>query len=321
MMEITAENLTFRLKSWGPPEAPPVLLLSHVPDVSFSLDRLAANLAASKPARRVLVPERIDVGPDPHFRAIADDIAKLLQSLPSETRLTRLDVVGIGFGGTVAVFLATAAPQLVRAVALLDTPLPNLHSLNADLVRRLADAYAYVADFLDPGFEAAVAAGDDGLLRQFWEHASWWPEQEARYRSEFSDRMLGPDPHFRAIADDIAKLLQSLPSETRLTRLDVVGIGFGGTVAVFLATAAPQLVRAVALLDTPRPNLHSLNADLVRRLADAYAYVADFLDPGFEAAVAAGDDVVYCGSSGSMRRGGPEQEARYRSEFSDPGFT
>lgn len=182
MIELVAGSLTFRLRTWGPPEASPLLLLGHVPDVFFSLDGLAAALAEAKPARRVLAPERIDIGPDRHFRAIADDITKLIEALGCG----RVDVAGVGFGGTVAVFLGMAAPQLVRAIALIDSPLPNLHSLNPDLVRRLAETYAYVADFLDPGFEASVAAGDDGLLRQFWQRAPWWPEQETRYRAEYT---------------------------------------------------------------------------------------------------------------------------------------
>lgn len=182
MIELVAGSLNFRLRTWGPDKASPLLLLGHVPDVSFSLDGLASALAASKPARRVLAPERIDLGPDHHFRAIADDIVKLIEALGCG----RLDVVGIGFGGTVAVFLGMAAPHLVRSIALIDSPLPNLHSLNPDLVRRLSETYAYVADFLDPGFEASVAAGDDSLLRQFWQAAPWWPEQEARYRAEYT---------------------------------------------------------------------------------------------------------------------------------------
>ncbi len=181
-MDIVAGPLTFRLRAWGPPEAPPLLLLGHVPDVSFSLDGLAAALSATRPARRVLVPERIDVGSDGRFRALADGVAALIDALGCR----RVDVVGVGFGGTVAVYLGAAAPHLVSAIALIDSPLPDLHGIDADLARRLADAYAYVADFLDPGFTASVAAGDDGVLRQFWERAPWWPDHEARFREELT---------------------------------------------------------------------------------------------------------------------------------------
>jgi acyl-CoA synthetase (AMP-forming)/AMP-acid ligase II/predicted NAD/FAD-binding protein/thioesterase domain-containing protein/acyl carrier protein len=182
MMEVAAEGLTFRLRAWGAPESPPLLLIGHVPDVSFSLDPLAAALSAMKPQRRVLVPDRIDLGADRHFGAIAADLGRLIRALDCG----RLDVVGVGFGGTVAMYLATSEPQLVRAVALIDSPLPNLHSLDADLARRIAQAYAYVADFINPDFEASIAAGDDGLLTQFWQRAPWWPSQEKRYRTEFA---------------------------------------------------------------------------------------------------------------------------------------
>ncbi|HEX5890013.1 MAG TPA: alpha/beta fold hydrolase, partial [Pyrinomonadaceae bacterium] len=182
LTRVEAGGLTFRLSTWGPPDAPAVLMLGHVPDMLFSLEPLAAALSQSTTPRRVLLPERIDLGPDRHFRAIANDIAKLIEALDCG----RVDIAGIGFGGTVAIYLAIAEPQLVRALALVDAPLPNIHSIDADLSRRLAEAYAYVADFLDPGFEAKVASGNDGLLSQFWERASWWPEQEEGYRTEFA---------------------------------------------------------------------------------------------------------------------------------------
>lgn len=182
LTRVEVGDLTFRLRTWGPARAPAVLMLGHMPDVSFSLDPLAAALARSTSPRRILLPERIDLGPDPHFRAIASDIAKLIEALDCG----RVDLVGVGFGGTVAIYLATAAPMLVRALALIDAPLPNIHSIDADLSRRLAESYAYVADFLDLDFEAKVADGDDDVLCQFWQRAAWWPEQERRYRNEFA---------------------------------------------------------------------------------------------------------------------------------------
>ncbi|HEY0728278.1 MAG TPA: alpha/beta hydrolase, partial [Pyrinomonadaceae bacterium] len=160
LTRVEAGGLTFGLSTWGPAEAPPLLMLGHAPDMPFSLEPLAASLASSTSPRRVLLPERIDLGPDRHFRAIANDIAKLIEALDCG----RVDLVGIGFGGTVAIHLAIAEPRLVRALALVDAPLPNIHSIDADLSRRLAEAYAYVADFLEPGFESKVANGDDGLL-------------------------------------------------------------------------------------------------------------------------------------------------------------
>ena len=113
MIELVAGSLTFRLRTWGPDEASPLLVLSHVPDVSFSIDGIASALAASRPPRRVLAPERIDLGADRAFPAIADNIAKLIEALGCG----RIDVVGIGFGGSVAVFLGTTAPHLVRSIA------------------------------------------------------------------------------------------------------------------------------------------------------------------------------------------------------------
>lgn len=182
VIEVATGSLIFHLRTWGPADAPTLLLLGHVPDVSFGLDALAEALAQSKTPRRVLVPDRLDVGPDPRFFAIADDVAKLIQALGAG----RVEIAGVGFGGTIAVHVGVTYPHLIRAVALIDSPLPHLHGIDPDLARRVSESYAYVADFLDPRFPANVAAGDDGLLTQFWERAPWWSEQEARYRAEFA---------------------------------------------------------------------------------------------------------------------------------------
>jgi acyl-CoA synthetase (AMP-forming)/AMP-acid ligase II/predicted NAD/FAD-binding protein/thioesterase domain-containing protein/acyl carrier protein len=273
MIEFVAGNLTFRLRTWGPPEAPPLLLLGHVPDVSFSVEGFAAALSAAKPACRVLAPERIDLGPNPHFPAIAEDIAKLVEALGCG----RVDVVGVGFGGTVAVFLATTAPHLVRALALIDSPLPNLHSLNPDLVRRLAEAYAYVADFLDPGFEASVAAGDDGLLRQFWERAPWWPEQETRYRAEFAQ------PEFIArVAAAYRANFMLMEAGSMFTAADEqrisafgrrpVAVRAGEPRRLVAAAFAPQLVR----LETPSL-YYASGAQLLPPELSSYEFLSRYL--------------------------------------------
>ncbi|MGH9347895.1 MAG: hypothetical protein ACRD26_11595, partial [Vicinamibacterales bacterium] len=95
--DIAAGPLTFRLRAWGPPEAPPLLLVGHVSD---GIDGLAAALAETTPARRVLVPDGIDAG-DGRARAIAGPLANLVEALGRG----RLDVVGVGSGGTVAACL------------------------------------------------------------------------------------------------------------------------------------------------------------------------------------------------------------------------
>src|SRR6185436_13125895 len=106
MMEVVAGGLTFRLRTWGSPASPPLLLIGHVPDVSFSLDGLATALLATRTKRRVLVPDRIDLGTDAHFGAIAADLGRMIRALDCG----RLDMVGVGFGGTVAIYLATSEP-------------------------------------------------------------------------------------------------------------------------------------------------------------------------------------------------------------------
>src|SRR5262247_543970 len=85
-------GLTFRLRTWGPADAPAVLMLGHVPDMPFSPGPLADALARGNSPRRVLLPEQIDLGPDAHFRAIANDVAKLIEALDCG----RVDLVGIG---------------------------------------------------------------------------------------------------------------------------------------------------------------------------------------------------------------------------------
>ncbi len=172
---------TWRIRTSGAVDAPQLLLLGHVPDVSWSLDELHRLLSLRF---RVLQPERLDAAESSGaFPEIAGSLAALLET----TTTSRTLVVGSGFGGTVAAHLGSMRPDLVRAVLMVNAEYPDVHRVDGELAGAMADAYAYVADFLDPAFEQSAAAGDVGLLTQFWQSDPWWPEHEARYRDEVAD--------------------------------------------------------------------------------------------------------------------------------------
>jgi pimeloyl-ACP methyl ester carboxylesterase len=87
---------------------------------------------------RVIVPDLVGLGESeapagaPAYRAIAQ--ARRLLALLDERGITRFAVVAHGLSGTIAVQLAATAPDRVRALALISTPLRR--ASGADELRR-----------------------------------------------------------------------------------------------------------------------------------------------------------------------------------------
>ncbi len=83
----------------------------------------------------------------------------------------RFDLIGHDWGGIVAWFLAAAAPQRVRHLAIINAPHPSRlqQTLDEDAGQRLASAYA--ARLASPDFEAtAHAAGLEPLWETMFGH-------------------------------------------------------------------------------------------------------------------------------------------------------
>src|SRR5215469_10146349 len=88
---VKVNGVTLHYVDWGPPMAPPVLLLHGITGHARVWDHLAERLA---PGRRVLAPDH-----DYRVITMADDIAAFVGSL----RLDRFALLGHSMGGRIAI--------------------------------------------------------------------------------------------------------------------------------------------------------------------------------------------------------------------------
>ena len=125
------------LHSWGPDDAPAVLVVHGVTNTGARYRRLAQE---GLPAHRVLAPDLRGHGDstwDPPWGTDAH-VADLVDTLDG-AGIGRASVVGHSFGGLLGILLAAAAPDRVERLALLDPAAavePAWAARQAEAVRR-----------------------------------------------------------------------------------------------------------------------------------------------------------------------------------------
>ena len=130
---VEANGITLALHTWGPEEAPPVLLLHSRGADGTDWTQIAERLAGGPDPRRVYAPDLRGhgssdwPGTEPGatadvyaYEAMRDDIRALVAVLGIEGA----DVIGHSLGGIVAYLLAQKAPDAVRRLVLEDVPAP-----------------------------------------------------------------------------------------------------------------------------------------------------------------------------------------------------
>ncbi|KUL47044.1 alpha/beta fold hydrolase [Streptomyces regalis] len=130
---VKANGITLAYRTWGPEDAPPVLLLHCRGADGTDWTRIAQGLATGARQRRVYAPDlrghgRSDwpgtapgAGPEVYrYEVMRDDIRAFLVALG----LDRVDVVGHSLGGAVAYLFAQQSPEAVRRLVLEDVPAP-----------------------------------------------------------------------------------------------------------------------------------------------------------------------------------------------------
>ncbi|MFF7069965.1 alpha/beta fold hydrolase [Streptomyces pseudovenezuelae] len=125
MDTVKANGITLAYRTWGPEDAPPVLLLHCRGADGADWARIAERLAAGPRPRRVYAPDlrghgRSDWPGAYACEAMRDDMLGFLAAVGAG----RADVVGHSLGGTVACLLAQEAPAVVRRLVLEDVPAP-----------------------------------------------------------------------------------------------------------------------------------------------------------------------------------------------------
>ncbi|PWI13501.1 alpha/beta hydrolase [Streptomyces sp. Act143] len=123
MDTVKTNGITLAYRTWGPEEAPPVVLLHCRGADGADWTPIAERLAARP--RRVYAPDlrghgRSDWPGGYACEAMCDDVRGFLAALG----IRRTDLVGHSLGGTVAYLLAQRAPGRVRRLVLEDVPAP-----------------------------------------------------------------------------------------------------------------------------------------------------------------------------------------------------
>ncbi|WP_433448057.1 alpha/beta fold hydrolase [Streptomyces sp. CA-142005] len=122
---VEANGITLACRSWGPADAPPVVLLHCRGADGADWTHIAQRLAAPPRPRRVYAPDlrghgHSDWPGDYRAEAMSDDVLALLTALG----LGGADVVGHSLGGLVACLLAQRHPGAVRRLVLEDVCAP-----------------------------------------------------------------------------------------------------------------------------------------------------------------------------------------------------
>ncbi|WP_405726719.1 alpha/beta hydrolase [Streptomyces sp. NBC_00028] len=123
MDTVKANGITLAYRTWGPEDAPPVVLLHCRGADGADWTPIAERLAARP--RRVYAPDlrghgRSEWPASYACEAMRDDVHGFLGALG----IRRTDLVGHSLGGTVAYLLAQHVPGLVRRLVLEDVPAP-----------------------------------------------------------------------------------------------------------------------------------------------------------------------------------------------------
>jgi pimeloyl-ACP methyl ester carboxylesterase len=127
---VPVADTRFLLREEGSGDGVPVLLLHGVPETSSCWRMIAPALAVG---RRVLAPDLPGLGGSSYSGPYdaASVVAQLVALLDAEVPGQRVDVVGHDWGGSIALALAGARPDLVRRLAVANAPYRDVNLLRA----------------------------------------------------------------------------------------------------------------------------------------------------------------------------------------------
>ncbi|MEU1480348.1 alpha/beta fold hydrolase [Streptomyces sp. NPDC001668] len=208
MDTVKANGITLAYRSWGPEDAPPVLLLHCRGADGADWAGIAERLASGASPRRVYAPDlrghgRSDWPGAYAYEEMRDDMLGFLAVLGVD----RADVVGHSLGGAVAYLLAQGAPGVVRRLVLEDVPAP----FPLDPPRPPAPA-----PDTDPPFDWAMLLATDEQRNA--PQPVWW---EHMGRITMPTLLIGGGPTSLIPQEQVAALASAIPD----SRLVTVGGG------------------------------------------------------------------------------------------------
>ena len=177
-----AGDTRFLLRSDGDGDGTPVLLLHGVPETSSLWRDLAPALADG---RRVLAPDLPGLGGSAYTGPydVPSLVTQLAALIETEVPGGRVDVVGHDWGGSLALGLAGARPELVRRLCVANAPYREVPLLRA----------FHIPFFTLPGapellFRALGRQSIDAMIGYGWKAATGLaPDLRAEYHAAYAD--------------------------------------------------------------------------------------------------------------------------------------
>jgi pimeloyl-ACP methyl ester carboxylesterase len=197
-------GLRYHVRCWGPPEAPPVLLLHGWMDASASFQFLVDALATALPGdRRFLAPDWRGFGlsewaPDGIYTYddYLADLAALIEALGLKEPVP---LIGHSLGGNIACLYAAARPERVRCIVNLEG-----FGLRARTAIELPEHLRHWLDELERPAPPRAYPGLDALAARVHELSERITPERARFvalhwsrRDEGGEHQLLADPRHR----------------------------------------------------------------------------------------------------------------------------
>lgn len=206
---VERDGLVLDVRTAGPEDGEPVVLLHGFPQTSRSWTALARLLAAAPV--RLLAPDQRGYSPGARPGEVAayalEELVADALAVVESTGHTSAHVVGHDWGSQVAWAVAGRHPERVRSLLAVSIPHPAAYgtALRADPDQQARSAYLQDFRTPAPGPEDALLADDAAALRSLWGAAVPTAEQEADLEQLRAGALEGGLNWYRAMRRDIAE--------------------------------------------------------------------------------------------------------------------
>ncbi len=191
---VSANGFTFNLRTLGPADGEPVILLHGFPETSYEWRYQMVALARA--GYRTIAPDQRGYSPGARPSVVSDyavvDLVADVLAIAAALGVDRFHVVGHDWGAAVAWGIAAIAPGRVRSLTSMSVPHP------APLAAQIADpkscqhqASAYFKLFAADASDVSFLSNDAGFLRATYGEAT--PDARAEYL-----RVLDSEPAINA---------------------------------------------------------------------------------------------------------------------------
>src|SRR5919107_5802436 len=163
MLQVDVGDLTFDVRTDGPEDGPPVLLLHGFPETSLSWSAVTPLLARA--GLRTYAPDQLGYSPGARPGEVeaysTPNLAQVTADLMTALDVPVADVVGHDWGANVAWALAGWHPDRVRSLTAVSVPHPAAYTVAYRTDPEQKERSGYIRLFWQPGKAERVLLEDD----------------------------------------------------------------------------------------------------------------------------------------------------------------